>query len=74
MVTVTAAVVVLERVAVKVIEPDEFSVIEDVSELSVTVGAVSLSVRDIDTCCVPLSVADPPETLPTSITAVKSPS
>ena len=72
--TVTAAVVLIERVAVKVTVPVLFSAIEAALLVSVTVGALSFSVIVIVCDCVPLSYAFPPETPVIAIIPVSFPS
>ena len=62
MVTVTSAVVAVDKVAVIVKDDPAFSAIEVALVVKVTVGALSLSVIVIVTDCDPLSVALPPET------------
>ena len=61
-VTVTSAVVAVDKVAVNVKEEPAFSAIDVALVASVTVGALSFSEIVIVTVCVPLSVALPPET------------
>ena len=61
--TVTSAVVATDNVAVSVNDDPAFSAIEVALVVSVTVGALSLSVIVIVLDCDPLSVALPPVTL-----------
>ena len=72
--TVTSSVVALDNVAVNVNVDSEFSAIELAEVDSVTVGALSSSVIVIVSDCVPLSVADPPETPVIATIAVSFPS
>ena len=60
------------EVIVKVALAADSSVV--VTSLILSSGPASSSAKVIVTCCVPLSVADPPETLETSIMIVSSPS
>ena len=64
----------VDRVAVNVKEEPAFSAILDADVASVTVGAPSFSVIVIVSDCVPLSVADPPETPVIATIAVSFPS
>ena len=68
--TVTLAEAATDRVAVRVIVLPLFSAIELALADSDTVGVLSSSVIVNVTCCVPLSVALPPETDEISMTAV----
>ena len=72
--TVTLSCVAPDNVAVTVIDDPAFSAIEVALVVSVTVGALSLSVIVMVTACVPLSLAPPPETPDTEIPAVSFPS
>ena len=73
--TVTLAVVATDNVAVKVKDDPAFSAIEVAEVASVTVGALSFSVIVIVTTCgVPLSLADPPETVSIATIPVSLPS
>ena len=73
--TVTSAVVALDKVAVNVKEDPEFSAILEAEVDNVTVGALSLSVIVIVTTCgVPLSFAEPPETISIATIPVSLPS
>ena len=62
-VTVTSALVAVESVAVRVRLDPAFSAIDEAEDESVTVGADSFSVIVTVVDCVPLSVAEPPDTL-----------
>ena len=67
--------VATDKVAVKVKDEPAFSAIEDAEDVKVTVGALSFSVIVIVTDCgVPLSLADPPETLSIATIPVSFPS
>ena len=67
--------VATDRVAVNVKDEPAFSAIELAELDNVTVGALSFSVIVIVTSCgVPLSLADPPETVEIDTTAVSLPS
>ena len=72
--TVTSAVVAADNVAVSVNDEPAFSAIDVALVVSVTVGALSLSVIVIVFDCEPLSVALPPETLLIARMAVSFPS
>ena len=72
--TVTLAVVAVESVAVRVIVSPEFSAIVLALAVNVTVGADSLSDIVMVSCCVPFSVAPPPDTPDISRIAVSLPS
>ena len=73
-VTVTSAVVAVDKVAVMVKDDPAFSAMDVALVERVTVGADSSSEIVIVTDCDPLSVALPPETLLIAIVAVSSPS
>jgi hypothetical protein len=73
-VTVTSAVVAVDKVAVMVNDDPAFSAMDVSLTVNVTVGALSSSEIVIVTDYVPLSVALPPETLLIPIVAVSSPS
>ena len=73
--TVTSAVVATDKVAVSVKEDPASSSILVAEEDNVTVGALSFSVIVIVTTCgVPLSLADPPETVSIATIPVSFPS
>ena len=72
--TVTSAVVADDKVAVNTIALPEFSTIDEEAALKVTVGALSSSVIVIDALCVPLSVAEPPDTAVIATAAASFPS
>ena len=74
MLTVTFVVVAVDRVAVKVTVDAELSSNVEELEVNVTVGADSLSIMVTVVCCVPFSVAPPPETPEISTIAVSLPS
>ena len=74
MVTVTFDESVVERVAVIVKDDPAFSAMDEALIDSVTAAALSSSVIVIVAVCVPLSVAEPPDTPVMAITADSFPS
>ena len=67
--------VATDRVAVSVKDEPAFSVMLEVDDVRTTVGALSFSVIVIVTSCgVPLSLAEPPETLSIATIPVSFPS